>query len=248
MSRTVGLVQDSVGFLQPRTAGLQAGCDSFSALGGVDEEASSSLPERAVEKFKFLVGVRAPYMHQPEVVARSGVACLTLREQAGPSADILQGGNFFEEPSTSQSTVSFVHISGLEVENLDYEERGDVGEGKIVEDVGTIVRNVAGGSQFKGKRSIGVLQKEPSKTVQLSHKGGREEKKRESLQIPLGEKKCVSGEGAALIRCVSVAVGVNNDIAVAEIPWAGEESRCTEDGYSSVTLGPGILRVLQLIQ
>ncbi|KAJ1115509.1 hypothetical protein NDU88_003733 [Pleurodeles waltl] len=161
--------------IRGRTAGRHARCDSFSALRRVDEQTSSSWLGRGAEKLKFPVGVGAPSVCQPEVMVRSGAAFSTSRDQVGPSAEVLQRGNFFEEPSNSQSPDSFVHIPGLKEESLDYEEGGDMEEGETVEDVGTIVGNVGGGSLSNGKRSIGDLQKEPLKMVYCDRKCGREE-------------------------------------------------------------------------
>ncbi|KAJ1097968.1 hypothetical protein NDU88_003084 [Pleurodeles waltl] len=137
---------------------------------------------------------------------RSGVACLKTREQAGMAAEVLRRRNVLEDPATSQSTDSFLHLPGLEEKTMDYEEGGDVEESEIVDNVDVNLGNIGSGSLTNGGGGW-ILQQELSKKVQHVGKGGREEMKCESVHIPRGEKKGTSDEGSTIIRFVSVAIG-----------------------------------------
>ncbi|KAJ1154610.1 hypothetical protein NDU88_007355 [Pleurodeles waltl] len=210
VQRTVRSVQNRIGFLQPRTAGVEAGHDNCYAMSRVEEQASSQRLEQTTEKVTFPLGVEAPLVGRPGVMMRPRAACLMTQEQAGATSEVLGGMISIGQPSTSWSNESVLHWSGLEEKILDYDEGGGVEEGELVDDVDTHLGNVQVGGVglfLMGGALLVCYRRISLKTVQHDRKGGSEEKKHASVYIPRGEKKGVSGEGAFFICFVSVAAG-----------------------------------------
>ncbi|KAJ1172235.1 hypothetical protein NDU88_004083 [Pleurodeles waltl] len=171
------MAQVRLDFWQPGTAGLQAGCDSFPALGVSEEQASLLRLRQWAERQRTLMGVGAPSVHRPEVMVRSRATHLTSRASIGAAVYVLQKKVINKELSTSRRADSFLHIYRLEEEVLDYDEGDEVEEEEDGED-----------SQRDGK-------------------GGREERTMIMAHIPRGERRGNLVEGGEVTQCVSVAGG-----------------------------------------